>query len=247
MGKGNFRAVLGYLAQLLGNRNAALHHYAAAFSKGTDKITPLGGYAQLLADKRDFAGARSVYRRILSLSGNAGRKSALYSYSSRMNIVLTTWKCGELEHAIRLAEALAEQNRTALSLGIQGLLYIEKSKETRDFEPVIRFCEEALAYDADDPVLLDNLGQVLLFAGNMRRSEKYLRKALEKGPDQTDTMGALARVLALTGKTEEASLWNQKALSRKENPYRSLSRDFLLETASLLQPSADRREQEEPK
>ena len=234
MAKGNSQAVFGYLLHLFGCKNAALRLYGAAFKKGTDRITPLGGYAQLLTDRRDFTTARSVFRRILSVSANAGRKSALYSYTSRVNIVLATWKCGELSHAIQLAEALAEQNRTALSLGIQGLLYIERSKTTGDYESAIRFCEEALEYDSDDPVLLDNLGQVLLFAGRLRRSEKYLRKALEKAPDQTDSMGALARVLVLEGKADEAASWNEKALAKKENPYRTLPQSFLRETQSLI-------------
>lgn len=234
MAKGNGQAFWGYLMQLVGKKEQAYWHYSKAFEKGTDHISALGGYGQLLVAKGEFPLARQVYRRILSLPQKKIRKALQYGYASRINIILTTWKCGELEHALSLAEVLAEQNRTAMTLGIVGMLQIEKSKLSGDFSKTISYCEETLQYDPEDGVLLDNLGQALLFGGNLKRAEKYLRKALDKAPEQTDSMGALARCLCLLGQFDEAQSWNEKAVQRPNAPYRTITNDFLNETAKMI-------------
>ena len=71
-----------------------------------------------------------------------------------MNYAVAQYKLGEIEKAIQLLEASHRKAPCGLTYQSLGWLYVEAG----DPEKALAYNQEALDYDDEDPVVLDNDG-----------------------------------------------------------------------------------------
>jgi tetratricopeptide (TPR) repeat protein len=89
-----------------------------------------------------------------------------------------------------------------------GYLLIEKG----DLKEALEFNLEALDYDDEDPVILDNLGQTYYRMGNIDEARKYFLKAESLKEDQAVTLYHLGCIYQQEGDYETAKEKLLKAL-----------------------------------
>ena len=96
--------------------------------------------------------------------------------------------------------------------GSLGYLLIVKAKETGNFDEAIAFNTEAMEYDDDDAVVLDNMGQLYLAMGERGKAYEYFRRAHERKPHQVDTLYYLGRMSLEDGEKEKAKEYLSRAI-----------------------------------
>lgn len=107
-----------------------------------------------------------------------------------MNYAVAQYKLGEMEKALNLLEAAHRKNPCGIIYGSLGFLYVQAG----DKEKALSFNLEALEYDDEDPVTLDNLGQYYYrMEGNKEKAKEYFDKAIELKEEQIDTLYFLSR------------------------------------------------------
>ena len=167
---------MGFMANMMGNKAysehrkgnhaKALEMYNEAYAKGMDKPQFLRGYSILLIRSGDYD------------------KADLH-----MNYAIILWKKGHLDHALEILENDFKQVKNGMIYSIIGYLKIEKG----DAQEALRFNQEALEYDDEDPVFLDNMAQVYyrLF-DDKEKAKPYFEKAIKFKPGAIDTNYFLA-------------------------------------------------------
>jgi len=132
-----------------------------------------------------------------------------------MNYAVAEYKLGDLDKAIRMLETSHKRGVSGLTYGSLGFLYIE----TGDAEKALAYNLEALEYDDEDPVTLDNLGQVYYrLLNDKKTAREYFEKAIERKDSQIDTLYFLAQYDMEDGKMEEAKAKLEKALEGRFSP-----------------------------
>ncbi len=132
-----------------------------------------------------------------------------------MNYAVAQYKLGELDKAISLMEASHRKGPCGYTYQTLGYLYIEAG----DAEKALAFNLEALEYDDEDPVTLDNLGQTYYrLLGDREKARLYFEKALEIKDSQIDTLYFLSLYDQEEGKTREAREKLEKALEGRFSP-----------------------------
>ena len=127
--------------------------------------------------------------------------------------------CHQRLHAVLLCELL-QQLRISLRNGPNGTVYgslgyvlIEKARQTGDYTEALAFNMEALDYDEDDAVILDNLGQLHLSMGDKEKALEYFTRAHDIKPKQVDTLYYLALLALDRGEADAAREYLADALS----------------------------------
>lgn len=132
-----------------------------------------------------------------------------------MNYAVAQYKLGEMEKAIHLLEVSHKRGPCGMTYGALGFLYIEEG----DAEKALAYNLEALEYDDEDPVTLDNLAQTYYrLLGDKENAKKYFLKALEYKDSQIDTLYFLARYDAEEGNREAALEKLEKAGDGRFSP-----------------------------
>ena len=107
-----------------------------------------------------------------------------------MDYAVAQYKLGELEKAVSLLEASHKKTPCGYTYQALGFLYIEAG----DAEKALGYNLEALDYDDEDSVVLDNLGQVYYRLLNDRKTAKeYFDRAIALKKNQIDTLYFLSR------------------------------------------------------
>lgn len=213
----------GYSAHVQGNRlseqgkheearkkhEEALEQYEKAFSMGFDKPGHLMAYGVLLLRFRRYEEAREAFLK-------TERNRALTKDEKnqlRINYAVCQWKLGELDSAIDNLKIAMGTSKNGTIYGSLGYMMIEKAIKTGDFTEAVAFNEEALDYDDEDPVILDNMGQLNLAMGNKEKALKFFEKAHAKKPAQVDTLYYLAVLSIEKGDREQAKGYLEQAVS----------------------------------
>lgn len=148
-----------------------------------------------------------------------------------VNFAVADYKLGNLDKAIDLMERVHQKNPRGETYGALGYLYIEQG----DAEKALAFSEGALEYDDEDPVVLDNLGQIYYrLLNDKEKALEYFTKAHEIKPTQIDTLWFLSRYDLENGKTEAALEKLDTALQGRFSPLNYLTRDKIQEEISRL-------------
>ncbi len=141
---------------------------------------------------------------------DAGRKQQLF-----MNYAVAQYKLGEMEKAIQLLEASHRKAPCGLTYQSLGWLYIEAG----DAEKALAYNQEAVDYDDEDPVCLDNLGQTYYrLLGDKEKAKEYFDKAHEIKESQIDTLYFLAQYDKEAGNKQAAIEKLEKALEGRFSP-----------------------------
>lgn len=132
-----------------------------------------------------------------------------------MNYAVAQYKLGEIEKAIHLLEVSHKRGPCGLTYGSLGFLYIEAG----DAEKALAYNLEALEYDEEDPVTLDNLAQTYYrLLGDKENAKKYFQKALQIKDNQIDTLYFLAQYDIEAGDKQAALEKLEKARDGRFSP-----------------------------
>ncbi|MBE5771061.1 MAG: tetratricopeptide repeat protein [Clostridiales bacterium] len=197
-----------------GDYEGAMAGYEALYQKGYTSCSYLLAYSVLLLR----AGGEENYKKVKEILKKA-EKAPDYKGESRpqllMNYAVAQYKLGDMASAVNLLEAAHQKYPCGLIYEALGFIYIE----TGDAEKALSYNLEALEYDEESPVTLDNLGQLYYRLMNDKETaRKYFEKALEQKDNQIDTLYFLALYDAEDGKKEAAIEKLEKALEGRFSP-----------------------------
>ena len=141
-----------------------------------------------------------------------------------VNYACANYKLGHLEDAVKLLEASHQRRPCGSVYQTLGYLYVEAG----DSEKGIPFLEEALEYDDEDPITLDNLGQMYYRVLNdPEKALPYFQKAIEQKDNQIDTLYFLSRYDLEAGDKAAAKGKLEKALGGRFSPLNYVKKETL--------------------
>ena len=139
-----------------------------------------------------------------------------------VNYAVCVYKLGDLSKGIELLERQHAKDPCGLIYETLGYLYIEADA----LEKALAFNQEALEYDDEDPITLDNLGQTYYrLANDTEKAKEYFLKAHELKPSQIDTLYFLAQYDIKDGNTEAAKAKLETALEGRFSPLNFASKE----------------------
>jgi tetratricopeptide (TPR) repeat protein len=152
-----------------------------------------------------------------------------------MNYAVADWKLGNHEKAIKLLEASHRENVCGLTYQTLGFLYVEQG----DLEKALPYNEEALEYDDEDSVCLDNMGQLYYrLLNDKEKAKPYFDKAHEIKPSQIDTLWFLSRYDLEKGDTKAALEKLQTAAEGRFSPLNYVTLEQVEAEIARLQKDA---------
>ncbi len=194
-----------------GNTDEAMRLYEEAMELGTNDMRSILTYTVLLIRVGEFAKAREL------LVKNQKNSSMLPEQRQQLfvNYAACVYKMGELDKGVELLERQHAHNPCGLVYQTLGYLYIEQGNA----EKALPFNQEALEYDDEDPVCLDNLAQTYYrLLGDKESAKPYFDKAHKLKPTQIDTLYFLAQYDLDAGDKAAAKEKLEKALEGRISP-----------------------------
>lgn len=187
----------------------AAEGYEKALAKGMNGAGYLMAYTVLLLRTGKFERAMEMVRKAEKLPNltTDQRRNLTVNYS------ICQWKLGDLDRAIGAMRELMKNYKNSTVYGSLGYMLVEKGDKTGDYSEAQKFNVEALDYDDEDAVILDNVGQYYQRTGDYEKAREYFEKALEIRPAQVDSMYYLARIKQADGDIDGAIQLIDKAMS----------------------------------
>ncbi|MDR0897290.1 MAG: tetratricopeptide repeat protein [Oscillospiraceae bacterium] len=182
----NFKAQKALMLHSKGKYDEAKTIYDEAYAQGMNTARYLLPYSILLLRLGDYEKAREVLKKAEKAPGGLtpDQRSQMLT-----NYAIVSWKTGRIDYAIDLLREVYRKGVNGTIYGTLGFLLIEKG----DFEEALAFNQEALEYDDEDAVVLDNLAQTYYRLGNDKaEARKWFKKALEQKESAIDTNYFLA-------------------------------------------------------
>ena len=208
--KGNFTGRKAIGLQAKGQDAEALALYEQAMAEGMDSMRYILAYSVLLLRVGRFEECKDLLVKYQKAPMAPNDKQQLF-----MNYAVCAYKLGNMEKALAVMEGQHQKNPSGLVYTALGYLYVEAG----DFEKAKAYNEEALEYDDEDSVALDNMGQTYYrLAGDKKKALEYFQKAHELKPNQIDTLYFLAQYDIEAGKIEDAKEKLEKALAGRASP-----------------------------
>ena len=193
---GNMAGQKALTAHGRGEYKKALALYEEAFAKGMDKPRLLKSYCVLLIRTSQFDRALEIIKRLEQTPLDAKGRTDLH-----INYAIILWKKGHLDRAMEILEDEFKHTKNGTLYSIIGYLKIEQG----DAEEAIRFNKEAVEYDEEDAIFLDNLGQTYYrLLGDKETAKTYFDKAIAIKPKSIDTNYFLALYDIENGNYESA-------------------------------------------
>lgn len=203
-----------------GQKEEALKMYEELYQNGLVQASYMLPYSVLLLRSGE-EGAFAKVREIMVKAQKAPDLTDERRSQLLMNYAIAVWKLGDLDKAISTLEASHQKNPNSLTYQSLGFLYIE----TGDADKALNYNLEALEYDEEDPITLDNLGQVYYrLKGDKETARGYFNKAHELKPAQIDTLYFLALLDEQDGKLNEAKEKMETALEGSFSPLNHVTR-----------------------
>jgi tetratricopeptide (TPR) repeat protein len=181
----------------------ALHYFEKILKLNNPRPRNIIYYGYILLKTGDIKKAESVFNRILSMKLDKSDKN----YANSI-VALLYWKQGNLDKAITLLEETIKEYETTTIYGSLGYLYIESG----NLDKALEFNLSAYDYNDDDPIILDNLAQVYLLLGDIKKAEKILSRLMPKEPKFPEAYYNYAKYQKEKGLYEEALGSLNKAL-----------------------------------
>ena len=99
-------------------------------------------------------------------------------------------KLGEADTAVEMLEEVYAKYRNSRLYETMGYILLEKG----DLNKALEFNLEALDYDDENPIILDNLGQTYYRLGQKEKAKEYFEKAEELRDNQVDILYHLMHI-----------------------------------------------------
>ena len=148
-----------------------------------------------------------------------------------VNYASCVYKMGEIEKGIELLERMHQKQPSGIIYETLGYLYVEAG----DAEKALPFNLEAVEYDEEDPICLDNLAQTYYrIVGDKEKAKEYFLKAIEVKPGQIDTLYFLAQYDIEAEDKAAAKEKLEKALEGRFSPLNYVSREKVEELIKSL-------------
>lgn len=197
-----------------GRKEEALREYGELYKSGLVSAAYMLPYSVLLL-KQGGEENYLLVKEILKKAEKAPDMKPEKKQQLFVNYAVANYKLGEIDKAIQLLESSHRKSPCGMTYQALGFLYIEKG----DAEKALAYNQEALEYDDEDPVVLDNLGQVWYRLMNDRvKAREYFEKAHELKDSQIDTNYFLALYDIEEGKKEEAKAKLETGLKGNFSP-----------------------------
>lgn len=181
-----------------GETEEAYKLYCEAFAEGADKPRFLLPFSILLLRRGEYEKARDVLKKVEKAPGGITPEQRGQMLT---NYAVVSWKLGRIDYAVELLREVYRKGVSGANYGTLGFLLIEKG----NLEEALAFNQEAVAYDEEDPICLDNLGQThYRLAGDRAEARKWFERALAFKPEAIDTNYFLALYDIDEGKRDEA-------------------------------------------
>lgn len=211
--------------QQKGDIQGALEDYEALYGAGVVNVTYMLPYSVLLLKK----GGEENYLKVKEILRKAEKAPGMtpeYRQQLLMNYAVANYKLGEMEKALQLLEATHKKSPCGLTYQSLGFLYIQAG----DAEKALQYNLEAVDYDDEDPICLDNLAQVYYrLLGDKDKALEYFKKAHEIKPKQIDTLYFLAKYDLEAGRSAEAKEKLETALEGNFSPLNYATPDLVRE------------------
>jgi len=197
--------------QAKGDSQAAMRLYKEAVAEGLNVPRYLLGYSVLLLRNGAYQAARELLVKAQKAPGmTADQRITLY-----VNYACSVYKLGDLQKGIDVLKQQHDKQPCGLIYETLGYLYVEAGV----FEKALAFNEEALEYDDEDSIVLDNLGQTYFRLGqDQAKAKEYFLKAHALKPTQIDTLYFLALYDIGEGNASEAKEKLENALEGRFSP-----------------------------
>lgn len=193
---GNMAGNKALSAHSKGDYRTAIKLYDEAYAKGMDKPRLLRSYCVLLIRTSQFDRALEVIKKLEQTPLDAKGKTDIH-----INYAIILWKKGHLDRAMQILEDEFRHTKNGTLYSIIGYLKIEQG----DADEAIRFNQEAVEYDEEDAVFLDNLAQSYYrLKGDKETAKTYFDRAIAIKPKAIDTNYFLALYDIENGDIESA-------------------------------------------
>ena len=221
----------GKTAEAKPKHEEALKLYDQAVKGGCLKPSILMAYGVLMLRYGRFDEAKAVLLKAEHAPGITKDEK----HQLRINFAICQWKLGSLDSAIEQLKIAMNEGANGVIYGSLGYMLIEKARQTGDFSEAIEFNAKAMDYDDEDPVVLDNMGQMNLAMGKREEALKYFRQAHELKPRQVDTLYYLAKLAAEDGDRAKAVEYLESALDGNYSALCTTSRQQALDLKKSLE------------
>lgn len=214
-----------------GDIEAAKKLYEEALQSGLQDPRYILSYSVLLLRSGEYQKARELlvaHQNNPLLNGES--KKQLY-----VNYAVSMYKLGDPDKAVRVLESQHQKDPSGLVYQTLGYLYVAAGNKDK----ALSFNQEALEYDDEDPITLDNLAQAYyLIEKDKATAKEYFEKALAVKPGQIDTLYFLAQYDLEDGNKEAAAEKLQKALEGRFSPLNHATREMIEDQLKSLNISA---------
>jgi tetratricopeptide (TPR) repeat protein len=200
-----------------GDEAGTLRWFARAEGTGRLDAQTTATYLYLLLKDGSLDEARTLADRSLAdgVRGKALKSQDRKLIESYQSLVL--WKSGQLDQAVELLEGLLTTGyRTRTLYGNLGFFLVEQGNLAR----AEALCLEAVEWDPEGKVLLDNLGSVYLAQERWTDAAEVYRKLLDLDPKFPEAWHGAGRAFLAAGDAVEARRCWEKAL---ELPFNALT------------------------
>ena len=219
-----FKARKAMLMQQRGDFEGAKEAYARLYEGGFISAAYMLPYRVLLLREGGEENFLKV-KEILKKAEKAPDMSPQRKQELHVDYAVAQYKLGEIEKAINLLEASHKKAPCGTIYQCLGFLYIEAG----DAEKALAFNREAVEYDDEDPVCLDNLAQTYYRLLNDKETAKqYFDKAHEIKESQIDTLYFLAQYDLEAGKRKDAIAKLEQAAEGRFSPLNYATKDQVL-------------------
>lgn len=172
-----------------GDTAGARQDYEALMQSGVLKPSYILPYSVLLL--RD--GTPESYQKVKNMLAKIQRSPELSKEDRTqllLNYAVADYKLGNAEKAIALMESAHRERPCGLTYQTLGFLYVDAGDKDKAFA----FNQEAIEYDEEDSIFLDNMAQAYYRLNNDKeRAKPYFDRAYQQKSTQIDTLWFLSR------------------------------------------------------
>ena len=213
-----------------GDLKAARAAYDELYAAGVMDATYLLPYTILLLREggdEEAEKVKEILRKVEKLPGlNQQQKTEIH-----VNYAVAQYKLGRLPEAIHLLEASHQKCPCGSIYQTLGYLYVEAG----DAEKGLPFIKEALEYDDEDSIVLDNMGQMYYRVLNDKENAlEYFRKAIDIKDSQIDSLWFLSRYDLEAGDKAAAREKLETALEGRFSPLNYVSKEMVQKELDAL-------------
>lgn len=218
-----FKARSALLKQQKGQKEEAMRMYEQLYAEGTVLASYMLPYSVLLLRRGGEDDFRLV-KEILVKAQKAPDLSDERRQQLLTNYSVACWKLGEKEKALETMEAVHRKYPCGLVYQTLGYLYVENG----DAEKALAYNAEALDYDDEDSIVLDNMGQIYYrLLNDKEKALPYFEKAHRINEKQIDTLYFLSRYDLENGRIDEAVEKLETALEGNFSPLNYCDKETL--------------------